>query len=494
MAAVSLCLAASEFATGRLLSAFDSGVYFGASSQMVAGRLPYRDFSFVQPPGGLILLSPWALVGRASTSSLGFELARIASALVVAAVAVLVSRLLRSHGRIASLTGGVAVALAPPATFEMTSVKLESYCLLLSLIAACWVVGAEGRGSRAVRWRLGGAGAMMGAAGSVKLWAFLPFLALVTCVWRWGPRQAARFVLWAAFGFAVVVAPFFAIAPRAFLSQVVAAQLHRSHNVLGDVSTISRLNQFTGLAHTPFALPHPALLVVCGSYALVSIAAFVVGGAGSLVERFFLVSTVVTTGALLWSKEFYGYYGYFLVPFAVGLAVSSVARIRRFITPGRESPAPVGGGTAARIIAASAAVVVAAAFVVLSFASVHRLSEVAAGANAPTAIDRFIAPGSCVIFDDAIQGVLSNRFVASSPSCPVIVDAGGLALSLGGGFPERSPVLARLWRHDLSRAHYVVLAGLTPLGIPWTQNLYSWFVGRFHVIDNAYSYVIYRRD
>ncbi len=492
VAATSLALAASQFLIGRLMSAFDSGVYFGAASQLSAGRLPYRDFAFVQPPGGLVLLSPWALVGRASTTAIGFAFARGASALVVAAVAVLLGRLLRPYGRVASLVGGMAVALAPPVVFEMTSVKLESYCLFLSLLAAWWVSDAQSRALQAVQRRIGAAGLVIGVAGSVKLWAFLPFVALVACVWRMGPPLATRFVLWAGVGFGLVAGPFFLLAPKRFLTEVFVAQWQRPPNVLGNVSTLSRLSQMTGLGRTPFALDELGLVVLYGTLALVVAMALVVGGRRSLVEHFFVVSSVVTTLALLLAKEFYGYYGYFLVPLVVGLTVSSAVRLWRWGCSRWGSPLPnlarplvVAGRTLAAVIVTSS--------VAVSFYSVHHLSEVAAGASTPTAIDHFIAPGSCVIFDDAIQGVLANRFVSSSPSCPIVVDAGGLSMTLGGGHPLRSSALASEWHRNFLGADYVVLAGLTPLGIPWTRSLYSWFVQHFRVIFNGISYVIYRR-
>jgi hypothetical protein len=132
--------------------------------------------------------------------------------------------------------------------------------------------------------------------------------------------------------------------------------------------------------------------------------------------------------------------------------------------------------------------------VIASAYSSHRLIEVDAGANQPTLIDHYVPPGSCVIFDDAIQGILSNRLVSASSSCPVIVDGGGISMAVGGSHPLQSVALTRLWRRDFLDAHYVVLAGLTPLGIPWTGTLYAWFVQHFHVVFNGITYVIYQHD
>ena len=487
----SLVLSLSQFLTGRLASAFDSGVYFGAASEFVNGHLPYRDFAFVQPPGGLLLLSPWALVGRWTNLPVAFALARGFSAVVVAVVAVLISRLTLTYGRRVSLVAGVATALAPTAVYEMTSVKLESYCLLLCLVSAWWVVSADTRAPRALRRRILAAGLVIGFAGAVKLWAFLPFLALVACVWSYGPRLVSRFVLWSAVGFGLVVGPFLLVAPSAFLNDVVVAQLRRTHNVLGEVGTIERLSQLTGLRQTPFALNGVGLLVLYAVLAATVLGALAVGGPRGLVDRFFLGASVLTLLALLGAREFYAYYAYFLTPFEVGLVVTSAARLRRWLASWRATSMTVRSrGIGARGVSL---VVVAASACALSLYSAHRLSEVVAGPMPPASIGRYLAPGSCVIFDDAVQGIMSNRLISSSPSCPVVIDAGGMAMALGGEDPSRSPALARTWRHDLLGARYVVLAGLTPLGIPWTRSLYQWFVARFRVVVNQITYVIYRR-
>ena len=496
VAAASLVLSLSQFLTGRLPSAFDSGVYFAASSEFVSGHLPYRDFAFVQPPGGLLLLSPWALIGRWTSLPFAFTLARGCSAVVVAAVAVLVSRLTLSYGHRASLVAGVTTALAPTAVYEMTSVKLESYCLLLSLLATWWVVSADARVPRNLRRRMVAAGLVMGFAGAVKLWAFLPFVALTACVATYGPRLVSRFVLWAAAGFALAVGPFFLVAPSTFFEEVVVAQLRRTHNALGQVGMIERLSQMTGLRQTPFALNGVGLLVLYGVVAATILGALVLGGPRGLVDRFFLGATVLTLAALLGAREFYAYYAYFLTPFAVGLVVTSALRLWRWSSQWRVASLRVASlrlrprGLAA---GSTAMVTLAAAVCALSFYSVHRLSEVVAGPPPPASIGRYIAPGSCVIFDDAIQGIVSNRLISSSPSCPVVVDPGGLAMALGGQDPSRSIALARTWRQDLLGARYVVLAGLTPLGIPWTRSLYQWFVAHFRVVVNQITYVIYRR-
>ena len=46
------------------LAGYDDGVYESAADAVVSGRLPYRDFLLLHPPGLIYLLAPFALLGR----------------------------------------------------------------------------------------------------------------------------------------------------------------------------------------------------------------------------------------------------------------------------------------------------------------------------------------------------------------------------------------------------------------------------------------------
>ncbi len=49
----------------------DDGVYFGNALRLVHGAIAYRDFSMVQPPGSMLLMSPVALAARAFGTAWG---------------------------------------------------------------------------------------------------------------------------------------------------------------------------------------------------------------------------------------------------------------------------------------------------------------------------------------------------------------------------------------------------------------------------------------
>src|SRR3954464_7703888 len=62
----------------RGILAYDDGVYFGAADALLSGRLPYRDFILLHPPGVLVVLAPFAALGRLTSDPVGLASARAA--------------------------------------------------------------------------------------------------------------------------------------------------------------------------------------------------------------------------------------------------------------------------------------------------------------------------------------------------------------------------------------------------------------------------------
>jgi len=68
------------------------------------GILPYRDFVFVQPPGITLLMTPAALIAKATGSTAGgMAIGRILTTLASAAGVVLLGLLVRHRGVLATL-------------------------------------------------------------------------------------------------------------------------------------------------------------------------------------------------------------------------------------------------------------------------------------------------------------------------------------------------------------------------------------------------------
>jgi alpha-1,2-mannosyltransferase len=85
--------------------AYDDGVYYTASDALLSGRLPYRDYVLLHPPGITLVLAPFAAFGRIAGDPEGMATARVAFMLVGALGAVLVWRI---AGRVSPRAGLVA--------------------------------------------------------------------------------------------------------------------------------------------------------------------------------------------------------------------------------------------------------------------------------------------------------------------------------------------------------------------------------------------------
>ena len=80
----------------------DDGTYFAGAIAFVNGRMPYRDFSILHPPGLLYVLAPFAQIGTMTTEVTGLVLARLAfmflGAVNTALVGLVGARVSRSTG------------------------------------------------------------------------------------------------------------------------------------------------------------------------------------------------------------------------------------------------------------------------------------------------------------------------------------------------------------------------------------------------------------
>ena len=182
LAAVAFLIAAglvfAELATPTGLygvTQFDDSVYFASARHFVSGALPYRDFTMIQPPGITVLLAPIGLLSDLIGDRSGMAIARILTGLVAGANAAGVVWLLRRYGVIAAAIGGLALAIYPTAYLADHTLMLEPYLMLFCLLGTGLAFPA---GRQASASRLVAAGIAFGIAGSVKVWAILPIVAV----------------------------------------------------------------------------------------------------------------------------------------------------------------------------------------------------------------------------------------------------------------------------------------------------------------------------
>ncbi|NOK14718.1 DUF2029 domain-containing protein [Corallococcus exercitus] len=204
---------------------YDEGVYFSAASLLLRGDLPYRDFIFVHPPGGLLLWAPGAALTLGLDAANAYGVTRYLAAAVGALCVFLAGRVAwRAWGPLAGCVAALAYAAYPEAALVERGTFLEPLLNVLCLgFANLWLT--PGVHSRARRI---GAGVLLGLAISVKLPGGLWLVAaLFARPGKESWRHALLPVLVAFATFAVVVGPLAALAPSEFLRDVITFQAVR---------------------------------------------------------------------------------------------------------------------------------------------------------------------------------------------------------------------------------------------------------------------------
>ena len=228
------------------LGRYDDAVYFTASQAFSWGRMPYRDFLFIHPPGIVLINAPFRLLGLVMGDAGAFLVARTAFICMGAGTAYLCYKALIPHGQRAALVAGVTCAVFPPAVYADSSVSLET---IGSLTLAAALLGVL-RGRRHVL-----AGALMALGTSTKIWLAAPTVVLaIVLIVQHKPLAAKRFAAGFVATFVAILAPFAALAPADFFRMVVQDQLGRpSAPPLTRWPRLPEMMGLTGLdgPHTP---------------------------------------------------------------------------------------------------------------------------------------------------------------------------------------------------------------------------------------------------
>ena len=206
---------------------YDASVYYSAGAAMIHGRVPYRDFILLHPPGVVLAVAPSAWIGRLTDDRTGFALAGLTFIILGAASAALVVVIARRLGAgwRAAAAGGLFYALWLPSIRAEYVSRLEPLGNLLMLCGLLAYVGIDGPHPRRTAVLCGVA---LGAATSVKIWYAAPLaVVLGFLVARRRPRDAARALLGGIAAAVLICGPFFALASSDMWRMVVAEQVGR---------------------------------------------------------------------------------------------------------------------------------------------------------------------------------------------------------------------------------------------------------------------------
>jgi hypothetical protein len=198
------------FARGQIV---DTPVYQNYGNAMARGEVPYRDFSLEYPPGALpvFVLPAFGHQGNLDAYNRTFgALMWICGAAALVALSVALTALGASRGR---LYGPLALAAVAP--LLLGSVVLTRFDFFPAALAA-WALAALVTG----RTRLGHG--LLGAGVAVKVWPAVLIPVAFAHVWHTRGRREAFACLGVAAGVvAVVVLPFFVLAPGGVWNSVV---------------------------------------------------------------------------------------------------------------------------------------------------------------------------------------------------------------------------------------------------------------------------------
>ena len=322
--------------------AYDDGVYFGSAIALLDGRVPYRDFLLLHPPGILVVLAPFAALGHLVGDPAGFAAARLAFMVLGAVNVVLVTLVASRAGRRAALAAGaIYVVWEVAANVERTTwlVAPQSTLLLLALLILAgprkrpeaWVPSAR---------RSAVAGVLLGLNVGLQVWGIVPLaivLGWLIAIHRRSLQAAVGPVLATVIGALVAIAavwgPFLLVAGPQMVRFVLLDQAGRT---LAHASVVERMRYMEGLPlHHGLGPWVPGFLVI-GSFVVAAVAVVWVAWQRRVV-RLWAAILAAQVGTLFLAPPLAHYAGW-LAPTAAHVAGCDVdsaleaATSRRWIT------------------------------------------------------------------------------------------------------------------------------------------------------------------
>ena len=249
---------------------YDEGSYFASAVAMFHGRVPYRDFLVVQPPGILYLFAPFAMLANVLGDATAFLLTRGSFMLLGALNTVLVALVAGRLGRrSAVLAGGLYAVWATAAFVEHTAWLIAPQNTLLLLALLCLATPeANGAGVGPSTRRIAIAGGLLGLELAFQIWGVVPlavvfgWLVLST---RRRPggwvRPTLAYVIAAGVTAALAWLPFLIVAAPELIRYAVVDQLGRAARA---GSIVERIRSIEGLSRGSV----PRAIVVAGFLAV----------------------------------------------------------------------------------------------------------------------------------------------------------------------------------------------------------------------------------
>lgn len=453
---------------------YDDGVYYAASSALLHGQVPYRDFVILHPPGSTIALLPFAAAGSVFGDSYGLAAARVGTVVISLANIFLVSRIASGalHGAqsraVAALLSAFTYAAYTNAVQSEHTFLLEPLLNLICLISVYVLLRARRTRRDALLVGIG-----LAVATLIKVFAAAYVIAVVVwyCASHRGKDAVATLLTYVA-ALSVLMVPWTVVAGASVWRDLVQTQLGRPP--AGGMSGTGRGSDILGL--TGFlGHPAPAGTVILSSVLLLAWLVWMCRAD----HRAWLSLTVllVAVPAFLLSGPYFSHYSAFLAP---SLAIALGRAGAQFSdNPSHRLPS-------------SALVATAALYATFLLVGAGRpLLKWSGQGDIALAVERVVPQQACIFTDAQSLAVAANRLATSSRSCPQWVDGRGYALTLTGEkagdfYPNGFQRLAR-WQHEtvvqLQTADYLLLRGRTAALSEWDSSTRDYVHAHFRLVD-----------
>jgi alpha-1,2-mannosyltransferase len=382
---------------------YDDGVYYTAAEALTFGHVPYRDFVLLHPPGLTLVLVPFAALGRLTSDPTGMAVGRLVFMAIGALNAVLIALLAKRWGWLAAITAGLLYACWMPAVFGEQSTLLEplgTTGVLTALLLLCRP------GLPIVRRRAEVfAGVALGLAVTFKIWYVAPVaVVLAWLLLRRRFRSTARVLAASAVSAAVVLLPFFVLAPRQMFRMVVLDQLERSGQT---TSPFVRLPFILGVQ--PLANGHSTEIVIGTSIAVAVIAVAALVCLRDAAARVIVALLTVNLLILLVTPAFFLHYAELTAAPMTLIVGIGLSKLRGAIT---------------RAWVARAVIACFGAAILTSGIAIMATPE---GTAFPGKSFAAAAPPGCVMADDPQAMIQMNRLTSDfKAGCVVPVDVSGI--------------------------------------------------------------------
>jgi Glycosyltransferase family 87 len=472
---------------------YDDGSYFGSAVHLVNGAMPYRDFVFVQPPGITLLMTPIALVVKATGSTVwGLAVGRILTTMASAAGVLVIGLLVRHRGLPATILACGLLAIYPDSVTTARTVLLEPWLVLFCLLGALAIFDRDRITDSRRRLVLGGLA--VGFAGAIEAWAIMPAIVILALLL---PRLK-RTVTWlagVAVGFLVPVVPFAVADPASFFRDLVVAQVGPRVRFVR-VGIWYRLKEMFGFSNVPFghtSLVLGALIILGFAIVVLACAWLITRRPPAPLEWFAVGSAVLIVVSFLYPAQFYFHFVAFLAPF---LAMAVALPLSRLVDAAQPMADRAGAGNLLRWSAAGLAAIVVVLFAFSEIGAVYRqqhnpnfIATAADRAYMISAIDRVTRRGDCVLTDQVSYTVAADRFVSDVPGCSLEDDGIGADLALSHGRTPSSgagnvPAVAAMWSDAFRHAQFVLLTGRSYKRVAWTPALLEYFHHHFRLVTS----------